>query len=82
MHIPVPSFFLSFLLPRHSSSFIGYVRSVAVSSDNRFIVSGSDDKSIKVFDLQTKQQMHHFADAHISTIILSFLLPPATHPLS
>ena len=80
MHIPVPSFFLSFLLPHHSSSFIdAYVRSVAVSSDNRFIVSGSDDKSIKVFDLQTKQQLHHFADAHTSTIILSFL--SSTPPL-
>ena len=79
MHIKVPSFFLSFLLPRHSSSFIGAVLSVAVSSDNRFIVSGSSDKSIKVFDLQTKQQLHHFADAHQGTIILSFL--SSTPPL-
>ena len=65
---------LLFLLPCHSSSFIGGVNSVAMSSDNRFIVSGSDDKSIKVFDLQTNQQLHHFADAHQGTIILSFLL--------
>ena len=78
------SFFLSFLLSRHSSSFIVAVRSVAVSSDNRFIVSGSHDKSIKVFDLQTKQQLHHFVDAHQGTIILSFFtfFYPATHPLS
>ena len=79
MHIKVPSFFLSFLLPRHSSSFIDTVWSVAVSSNNRFIVSGSEDKSIKVFDLQTKQQLHHFADAHQGTIILSFL--SSTPPL-
>ena len=78
------SFFLSFLLPRHSSSFIEGVTSVAVSSDNRFIVSGSYDNTIKVFDLQTKQQLHHFADAHTSTIILSFFpfFYIATHPLS
>ena len=50
-----------------------------MSSDNRFIVSGSEDKSIKVFDLQTKQQLHHFADAHQGTIILSFL--SSTPPL-
>ena len=67
MYIKVPSFFL---LLRHSSSFIDYVLSVAASSDNKFIVSGSKDKSIKVFDLQTKEQLHHFAAAHISTFNL------------
>jgi len=40
------------------------VTSVAVTSDNRYVISGSWDKSIKVFDLQTKQQVHHFENAH------------------
>ena len=30
----------------------------------RFVISGSRDKSIKVFDLHTKQQVHHFQNAH------------------
>jgi len=35
-----------------------------VTPDNRFIVSGSFDSSIKVFDLQTKQEIYHFQNAH------------------
>ncbi len=40
------------------------ITSVAVTCDNRYIISGSSDKSFKVFDLQTKQQVHHFENAH------------------
>jgi len=43
---------------------LGSITSVAVTSDNRYVISGSEDKSIKVFDLQTKQQVHHFENAH------------------
>ena len=70
MHTPVPSFLL---LLRHSSSSIGKVYSVVVSRNNRYVISGSEDKSIKVFDLQTKQQLHHIADAHTGIIIPSLL---------
>ena len=52
---------------------IGTVTSVAISADGRFIVSGSYDKSIKVFDMHTKEQLHHFSDAHSSTIYVSLL---------
>jgi len=37
---------------------------VAVSPDSKFIASASRDRSIKIFDLETKQQVHHFQDAH------------------
>ena len=37
---------------------------MTVTSDNRYIISGSFDKSIKVFDLQTKQLVRHFENAH------------------
>jgi len=44
--------------------FLGRVASVAVTSDDKYVVSGSWDKSLKVFDLQTRQQVHHFENAH------------------
>ena len=50
-----------------------WVNSVALSADGRFIVSGSKDKSIKVFDMDTKQQLYHFLDAHSGIISLSLL---------
>ena len=40
--------------------------SVEVSDDNKYVVSGSKDKSIKVFDFATKQEVHHFTNAHES----------------
>jgi len=46
--------------------FLGAITSMAVTSDNRFLISGSEDKSIKVFDLPTKQLVHHFENAHKS----------------
>jgi len=33
---------------------------LAVTSDDKYIVSGSYDNSLKVLNLQTKQQVHHF----------------------
>ncbi len=45
-----------------------------ITSDNKYIVSGSGDKSIKIFDVATKQQVYHFIDAHegrIRSIALS-----------
>ncbi len=36
---------------------------VTVTSDNRFIVSHSE-KSIKVFDFETKHEVHHFENVY------------------
>jgi len=44
--------------------FLGTIASVTVTPDNKYIISGSYDKSIKVFDIQTKQQVHHFENVH------------------
>jgi len=38
--------------------------SVVFSHDNKYIVSGSEDRSIKVFDLQTRRELHHLKDVH------------------
>ena len=35
-----------------------------ISKDNKFLISGSTDKSIKVFDLRTKELVHEFLDIH------------------
>ncbi len=42
------------------------VSSLTVSSDNRFIISGSHDKSIKIFEVETKKQIQHFKDVQDS----------------
>lgn len=53
----------------------GAVRSVAVSPNDGLIVSGSDDKSIKVFDLEENQLLHTFQNAHKSKLAS----PPLFH---
>jgi len=40
-----------------------------MSPDGRYIISGSKDKSIRVFDIQTKQQIHRFKDANDDEIL-------------
>jgi len=39
---------------------IDRIYSVAINPDNRWVVTGSGDKSLKVFDLLTEQQIDHF----------------------
>ena len=51
-------------------SLLGAINSVAVSADGRYIVSGSEDKSVKVFDMHTKEEVHHFVHAHIRINLL------------
>jgi len=50
---------------------LGSITSIAITSDNRYIISGSFDKSIKVFDLQTKKKLHHIEKAHQGENILT-----------
>ena len=42
---------------------IDAISSVAVSNDSKIIVSGSKDKTMKVFSLQTREELYHFAGA-------------------
>ena len=46
-------------MSQSSINYLEAIPSLAVTSDNRFIISRSK-KSTKVFDLQTKEQAHHF----------------------
>jgi len=46
--------------------FQALVSSLTVSSDSRFIISGSHDKSIKIFEVETKKQIQQFKDVQDS----------------
>jgi len=48
---------------------IGAVLSLATSLDGKYLVSGSEDKSIKIFDIETKQEVHHFSEIHEGILI-------------
>ena len=41
----------------HADGALGLVRSVAYSPDGKHIVSGSDDKTVKVWDSQTGKEV-------------------------
>ena len=45
---------------------IDQIRMVELSSDNRFLASVSYDKSIKVFDQQSRSQIHCLTNIHNS----------------
>ena len=36
---------------------------ITFSPDGRSLISGAGDNSIKIFDLETKRQVHHFVEA-------------------
>lgn len=43
-----------------SHYYSGDVTAIALTPDNKYMISGSQDQSIKVFDLTTKKQIDHF----------------------
>jgi len=45
------------------------INTLAVTSDSKYIISGSRDGSIKVFDFETKREVHHFQEAHESKLL-------------
>lgn len=47
---------------------IGYVNAVRISSDNSFFVTAGGDRSVKVFDLNTKKRINKFERLHSSNI--------------
>ena len=73
---------ISLILCLFTHLLIGGLSSVAISADSRIIISGSYDKSISVFDMNTKQQLHHFENAHscnINFTLCFFLLHNFAH---
>jgi FOG: WD40 repeat len=47
------------------------VTSLQVSPDGRYIISGSEDKSIRMFDLHKREKIYSFDNYHESSIQLS-----------
>jgi len=45
-------------------NYLGEVRSVTFTPDSRCIISGSKDGSVKIFDLEIKQQVHYLKKLH------------------
>ncbi len=45
-------------------NYIDEVITVAISPNNKYIVTGSFDNAIKVFDYESKQEIYQFDDAH------------------
>lgn len=41
-----------------------YISSVVLTSDCKYIISGCWGRSIKMFDFETKEEIHHFYNAH------------------
>ena len=58
--------------------YLDNIQSIAISSDNSFIVVGYSQSAIKVYCLKTQKEIHHYDKLHIGNIILSF---QSTHVL-
>jgi len=51
------------------SYYLGDIKALAITSDSKYIISGSEDRSIKVFDFTTKELFCHFENAHSGKFI-------------
>lgn len=45
-------------------TFLEEIRTLAISKNNRYLISGSDDRSIKIWDLKEKKCVFLFNEAH------------------
>ncbi len=44
----------------NKNSFLVWISSIILTPDDRFLIAESQKDSIKVFDLETKQELHYF----------------------
>jgi len=67
MHMTVSLFKYSHQI--YSSLSFDEKSSVSISSDSKYIVSGSRDCSIKIIDVENKKELYHFKYAHQGKLI-------------
>jgi len=58
----------------HIIFFQDVIFSVAVSPDNQLIASGSEDKSLQIYDIHTNELVYQFLAAHEGIFAHFFLL--------
>ena len=47
---------------------------MVITPDDRYIISSSFDKSIKIYDLHGEEETYHFQNAHAGIYIIEFSL--------
>ena len=56
------------------------INSIALTTDDRYLIAGCDDQTIKVWELASLTCVHTFKNAHKSAV-LSIALSPDNHTL-
>lgn len=70
-------FFNCFIYP-----FLGAVYACLVTPDGQYIISASEDRSIKMYDFETKTLVHNFLRAHTDAIFAIAVTPNSKYLLS
>jgi len=50
--------------PKTLKNCLDSIYSVAISPDNQYVISGSADKSIKIFNIEKGKEVIHFKNVH------------------
>ena len=59
------------LTPNPIIDILDWINSIALSRNTAFMVSASKDKSMKIYDINARQQLHHFENAHQGNVTLA-----------
>ena len=63
-HIKIHDVLTYELLQTFEDAHEDYLNTITLSADSLLLVSGSDDSSIKVWDLVEREQLYHLEHAH------------------
>lgn len=53
---------------------VGIINTMAITSDDRFIITGSSDRTIKVFDMINRFIIYKFDDVQERTFVVNYIL--------
>jgi len=63
-------------------TFTGAIYSCLVTPDGQYLISASEDRSIKMYDFETKTLVHNFLRAHTDAILAIAVTPNSKYLLS